>query len=122
MINSKQFSKIILVLWLFLLNNHSISQVQVTVPDTSGKEGKRITIPINVSDLTESQVKSYKFKLQFDPKILKAKRVKDDGTLSDRFSWDVDKDINKDNIIVEAKGWLSLQGSGTLINIVFEVV
>ena len=108
------------ILHLLLLTVVS-AQVTVSIPDTSKETNKNIIIPIYVSDLTDRGVRSYKFKLQYDQSILKFRSVIDENTISDRWLWDIDSDLEDDGLEIKANGWFSLTGKGILLKLKFRI-
>jgi hypothetical protein len=66
------------------LLSSSFTDVAVSLPKTSCKLNEQIMIPITVSDLTGQQVTAAKFKVSFDPSILKIVDVQTTGTLTDQ--------------------------------------
>jgi len=113
--------KTLILLNLFILLN-VYGQISVSIPDTSKESGKSIKIPIYVSDLTNQKIWSYEFRLHYDKSILKAKSIIDNGTLSDKKSWDIDAYLVNDGLVVQADGRYYLTGSGKLLIIKFEVI
>ncbi len=101
----------------------TFAQVNVSLPDTSGKYLTTINIPVYTSDLTGQNVTAYKFKVKFDGAILEAKGVDVTGTLSDKISWTVTPDLTDDNSIkVSADGIFALSGKGVLVYLTFDVI
>ncbi|MCW8849923.1 MAG: cohesin domain-containing protein [Melioribacteraceae bacterium] len=109
-------------LFIILFVSVSYSQIYVSLPDTSIEKTKSITIPIYVSDLTGNGIYSYEFRLKYDKNILKPKSIIDDGTLSDRRSWDINAYIDKQGLIVNARGWYWLSGGGVLLYVKFDIL
>ena len=115
------FLRKIFVLLIFCFYN-LIGQIDISIPHTTQKTDDRITIPVNVSDLTGLRVRSYSFRLRYDQSILKLRDVKDKGTLSDVWTWDIDSDLEDEGLYIKANGWFSLSGSGPLLYLEFKVI
>lgn len=112
----------IIVFFIILFASVSYAQIYVSLPDTSIESSNSITIPIYVSDLTGKGVYSYEFRLKYDKKILKPKSLIDDGTVSDQKSWDINAYIDKEGLIINARGWYWLSGGGVLLNVKFDIL
>lgn len=106
----------------FFIVSLNYAQISVSIPEVTSKPESSIKIPINVSDLTNQNVKSYYFELNYDTDILKAKKIIDDGTLSDTRGWDVEGGYTQNGIYIYADGKRALKGSGNLIIIKFEIL
>ncbi len=100
----------------------TLAQVNVSLPDTTGKYQTTINIPVYTSDLTGQNVTSYNFEVDFDGSILEARDVDVTGTLSDRITWTVTPTIKKNSIEVNADGIFSLSGEGVLVYLTFYVL
>ena len=109
-------------LFVLLFLSISYAQIQVSLPDTSVEATKNITIPIYVSDLTGQGIYSYEFRLKYDKKLLKPKAIIDDGTVSDRRSWDINAYIDNKGLVVNARGWYRLTGGGVLLYVNFDIL
>ncbi|MCK5087984.1 MAG: M6 family metalloprotease domain-containing protein [Melioribacteraceae bacterium] len=100
----------------------AVMQIDVILPDTS-VTGSTIMIPIYVSDLTGGNVIAFQFSIGFDDAILNATGIETGGTLSDESGWSVlPNPNNPGEIIVGAFGANSLEGSGILLYLEFNVV
>ncbi len=99
-----------------------LSQVHVSLPDTSAKKNTFIFIPVNVTDLTKKSVKSYNFTVSFNSNILKAEGYSTKNSLSNTFTWSAKSEIRRSSIKIEASGIFALSGKGTLIFLKFKVV
>jgi Secretion system C-terminal sorting domain/Divergent InlB B-repeat domain/Cohesin domain len=111
----------IIYICLFI-TNIGLTQISVSIPDTTLVPDKSIKIPIFVSELTGNYIRSYSFRLVYDQKILKFKSISDKGTLSDRRSWDIDADLESEGLVINADGRYNLYGSGKLLIIKFDVI
>ncbi len=118
----KHFLKYIIVLLVLAAPFRLFAQVHVSLPDTSAKKNTFIYIPVNVTDLTKKNVKSYEFTVSFNRKILKAEGISKTNSLTNAFTWKVDSQINKSSIKVDASGIFALSGKGILIYLIFKVV
>ena len=100
----------------------SIAQVKVTMPDTSADTGCFILLPITVSDLTNLNIVSYQFELKYDSEVVKPAEITVENTITE--SWgSLVYNLNRTGLIeVGAYDVDPLEGSGTLVNIRFEVV
>lgn len=117
-------TKYFLYTLLFFIFSSSVwvAQVQISIPDTTAKEGEDIKIPIYVSDLSKLRVKSYYFEIKYDKTILRAKSISDDETVSDIYGWDVNGGFTDEGLFIRADGFRYLSGEGNLIFIKFEVI
>ncbi|NOY60612.1 MAG: hypothetical protein GXO75_17020, partial [Calditrichaeota bacterium] len=99
------------------------SQVNVSIPNSSGDKGTTISIPVNVSDLTGLGIISYQFTVTFDENILDATGVTTGGTLSEASGWTVIPNTNADGkITVGGFGFSDMAGSGVLVYLNFTVM
>ena len=112
--------KIILVLLIWVNITHS--QIEITIPDTSIEATNSITIPIYISDVTDKGIYLYQFRLKYDKEVLKPKSIIDDGTISDKRSWDINAYLDNEGLVVRANGWYWLSGGGVLLYIKFDVL
>lgn len=98
--------------------------VHVSLPDVSGTVGSVITIPITVGDLTGRGAISYDLQVSFDPSIITPASPAFDrtGTLCNS-TWLVHPNSqNPGHLVVGAFSAGPLTGSGTLINLRFNLV
>ncbi|MBK8467353.1 MAG: proprotein convertase P-domain-containing protein [Chloracidobacterium sp.] len=96
--------------------------VIVSLPDVVSTPGA-ITITITVGDLTGLDVRSYDFQITFDPTVVQPDVVAFDtaGTLSSGMLVSQNT-FNAGHLIIGAFQATSLTGSGTLLNLKFNVV
>ena len=106
-----------------VVSNLAYSQaITVSLPDTTSQTGASITIPIQVGNLTNRDVLFYQTVIVFDKNILRATDASTFGTLSQSFG-DPTVDINVEGeILISASGNTPLSGSGTLVNLLFDVL
>ncbi len=110
-----------IIIFLFI-SKILFSQIEVSIPDTTGKEGQSIAIPIYVSNLSGKRISSYYFELRYNKNILKAKSIITDGTLTGARGWDVSGGFTAEGIYIKSSGFRYLSGEGKLIIIKFEVI
>jgi hypothetical protein len=120
-----RIEKLVLFLPLFFaIVTSSLAQdpIPVFLPDTTGETTTSVTIPLRVGDLTGRGVISYQAVITFEENVLDATGASSSGTLTQ--SWGppfanttVDGEIN-----VGGFSFLTLSGSGTLVNLLFDVV
>ncbi|MFQ5864233.1 MAG: choice-of-anchor D domain-containing protein, partial [bacterium] len=97
--------------------------IEVSMPDTAtGEPNTSVTIPIVVGELTGRNVLSYQAVIVFDEGVLDATGASSVGTLSESFGQPtVDTSVDGE-VFVAASGASPLSGSGTLVNLIFNVV
>ena len=97
--------------------------VAVTLPtNATGAPGGTVTVPVQLSAAVTGQgIVAYEFRLTFDPAVLTPANVTTAGTLSD--GWNLTVNINTPGALqVVAFNTTPLVGSGTLLNLLFNVV
>ena len=112
--------------WVNLSNGsititEKIDTVNVFIPDTTGKSGESITIPIYVDDVTGLDITSYHAALSYDQQVLEATGPIMSGTLSEQWGTVVFSD-SAGHIAISGSGSSSLTGSGVLIFLTFEII
>jgi alkaline phosphatase D len=95
--------------------------VDVTIPDTSGKSGESIMIPVRVSDLSGLFVFSYSLTLTYDPGVLDATGVTVTNTLTESWGMPIISD-QSGQFLIAAAGSTVPSGAGILVFINFDVV
>lgn len=116
-------NKVIKIILFFMLwVNFTHAQIIVSIQDTSVEATSSITIPIYTSDVSNKGIYSYQFRLVYDKEILKPKAIIDDGTISDKRSWNLNAYLDSEGLVVRANGWTSLSGSGVLLYIKFDIL
>ena len=99
-----------------------IPTVTVSVSDTTyGAAGDIITIPVYTEDLTGLGVVSAEFDLTYNSCILTGIDVDSSGTLLSGTDWTCEYNVAGDTFSVILGGTETLDGSGTLINLIFSV-
>jgi hypothetical protein len=93
--------------------------------DAEGSTGQSVTIPITIpnDDVTGEEIYGYDFKLHFSETVLDASTdgYSVSGTMSD--GWSVAYNNTNDGyVVLSVYGTTPLSGSGTLINLMFDVV
>jgi len=100
-----------------------VDMVSLLMPeDATAQVGTQIQLPITVTeDLTNWEVYSFEFTLQFDPNVLvETVGISKDGTMSQ--NWFVSQpNISSGQIRVAAYGTQPLAGNGVLLNLQFKV-
>ena len=99
-----------------------VAGVTVVLPDVAATPGT-ITIPITVSSLTGLAVISYDLQITFDPTVVQPATIpyNSAGTISSGMLISPNA-FNPGHLIIGAFQGTSLSGSGTLINLIFDVV
>ncbi len=89
----------------------------------TGAAGGTLTVPLTVGDLTGKGVISYEFVLTYDPTVLRPQTTPYDrtGTLSSGLTVSFNTAINGE-VRLSAFGATALAGSGTLLNLKFDVI
>lgn len=118
----KSAQKLRLLCLFFLVPVYALAQpVDVSLPDANGDAGTSVEIPILVGDITGRNVLSFSAVVSFDDSVLEATGASSTGTLSEPFGVPVVDTV--DNLIsVSLSGPTPLSGSGTLINLQFDVI
>jgi alkaline phosphatase D len=93
--------------------------VEVTIPDMYDTTGAKIVVPIMVSDVTGLEINAYSFTLLVDQKVLKPSGFLP-GSLGP--GWATFISDQTDKIIVASAGVDTLEGSGDLVSLIFDVV
>lgn len=107
---------------IFLTTINIFSQVNVAISDTTVSETGKISIPVYVSNLNNTYIRSFQFHLTYDKSVLDFKSINEKGTLTDRRYWGVNSDEDKSGVYVYGSGWTSLSGDGVLIYLVFNIL
>ena len=100
------------------------SNVAVSIPTgMTGQNGAVLTVPLNVSDTTGQGILSYDFTLTYDQTVLTPQVTPygTTGTLSSGFTITVNPNT-PGTLVVSGFGTSPLSGSGTLLNLKFNVV
>ncbi|HMZ20275.1 MAG TPA: putative Ig domain-containing protein, partial [Blastocatellia bacterium] len=97
-------------------------QIPVSLPTLSAASGAGVTIPIAVGNLTGQNITAYDLDLIFDPGVLlpQASPVDATGTLSSGMT--LTPNAMTGRLRISAFGVSALSGSGTLLNLKFNVV
>ncbi len=92
-------------------------------PTLSAPANSSLTVPVRVSDLTGKSVLSYDFTLAFDPAVLRLQNLPFDraGTLSSAMTVTFNTGV-AGKLTISAFGSTPLTGSGTLLNLKFDVI
>ncbi len=98
-----------------------IHTVNVSIPDTTGKSGESITIPIYIDDVTGLDITSYHAALNHDQQVLQATEIILAGTKTERWAMSVTVD-SEGQIYISGSDSSSITGSGVLIYIKFEII
>lgn len=103
-------------------NTGTTVQIPVTLPNLSTKAGSSVTVPVKVGNFGTSRIVSYDFEIEFDPSVLQLQDSPVDvaGTLSDAFT--ITPNPAAGRLRVSGFGLARLDGSGTLLNLKFNVV
>jgi hypothetical protein len=103
-------------------NTGTTVQIPVTLPNLSTKAGSSVTVPVKVGNFGTSRIVSYDFEIEFDPSVLQLLDSPVDvaGTLSDAFT--ITPNPAAGRLRVSGFGLARLEGSGTLLNLKFNVV
>ncbi|MGB4204556.1 MAG: cohesin domain-containing protein [Bacteroidales bacterium] len=110
-----------------LENNFNYLPLVVSLPNikVSESSGAIVNIPVEVSDLSGLSVISYEFTISFDNNIIKPEYpyFSVAESLSDLTDWFVfGNEIGNDELNIGAIGTTELEGSGTMLNLIFRVV
>jgi len=112
---------LIVIVFATMWATNAFADVTVTIADTAGFPGDTLKVPIRVSDLTGLEVYSYQFKLHYDSTVVRAIGVDSAGTLTE--GWDRTwLNLNHAGEVIAGNyGIQSLENTGVLIYIVFEL-
>ena len=100
-----------------------VAQSTVSLPSPTGANGASLTVPITTSDLSGLRVTAYDFVVTYDPNVLQLQSTPTDnaGTLSQ--GWNIMANASlPGRLIVSAFNAAPLTGTGTLLNLKFNVV
>lgn len=98
------------------------ADIVVSVGDTGfAVAGDTVTVPINTTDVTGGGVTSFEFDMSYNGSVVSPIDVSVDGTIADGYNADANKLSGQTTYRVGAFGSDTLSGSGTLINVRFEV-
>ncbi|MCF8396388.1 MAG: T9SS type A sorting domain-containing protein, partial [Melioribacteraceae bacterium] len=103
-----------------------VNSIQISLPVneevTYNSSNTTIEIPITTESLTDQNVISYQFTIEYDPTLVNATGISVEGTLSNQSGWSVLPNTLVDGeITVGAFGANPLNGEGELIKVVFEM-
>ncbi|UCE17118.1 MAG: choice-of-anchor D domain-containing protein [Gemmatimonadota bacterium] len=106
----------------------TLEQVTIAIPHRSKPAGDTFQIPVKLlQDITGLNVLAMEFVIVFNPELLTAISVSDEGTLADAWRGTPNAEylaftaIEEDRIIGVIAANFSLWGEGTFLNITFEV-
>lgn len=111
-----------LILLFIFFSKVVFAQLVVSLPDTSAIYDSNILIPIVLDNPNNERITSYNFEIKFNNQILKPINVISQETLTQTFSWSFSKELNKDNIKVNARGYFPISKSGVLLYLEFKVI
>jgi hypothetical protein len=98
------------------------SAVTVTCGSGSGIAGQTINIALTSSNLSTFNVKSYQFTVTYNPNQVTALGVVTTGTLTGTAGWSAPAvNVTSGSMSVSAAGSTSLSGSGTLLQLSFQL-
>ncbi|HEX9004389.1 MAG TPA: putative Ig domain-containing protein [Blastocatellia bacterium] len=99
-----------------------VVQIPVSLPMLSAASGAGVTIPITVGNLAGQNITAYDLDLVFDPGVLQpqASPLDGAGTLSSGMT--LTPNVMTGRLRISAFGISALSGSGTLLNLKFNVV
>ncbi len=106
----------VFLLILFSAQRTATAQVTVSLPTLEVAAGASSLIPINVGDLTGSEVKSFEFAISYDPTIVEITGVSSTGTLTESVSPIVNTTTSGKVSIAWADAF-ALEGGGVLVNL-----
>jgi len=96
--------------------------IQVALPQSaSADSGSIVRLPVTVSDLTNRNVLAFFATVSFDDQVLRVTGVATDSTLSSPFD-PLNVQIETSRILISGSGASPLNGSGVLLNLVFDVI
>jgi hypothetical protein len=93
--------------------------VSVSIPDTEGKPGSDVTVPILVTDTTGAGIIAVNLTLTYDPDILTATGIDTDNTIAS--GWNTFHNISNGQIAIGMMSTTELTGAGVLVNVNFNV-
>jgi hypothetical protein len=104
---------------LLLINvSAALSQISVTLPNTTGTVGTAATIPITVSDLTGQNVCGFSFNLFYDKNVIYLTGASTTGlTLTGGTDPTVNADTANGRLVVAWARTSAISGAGTLVNL-----
>ena len=99
-----------------------LSNVIVSILDTSVEMSAEVFIPVQVTDLTDLEIVSYEFCVSFDQNVLKAKGISLDKTISSDFIMPIANLDQPGRIFGGSFGLTPLSDSGILIYLIFNII
>ncbi|MEM1093630.1 MAG: choice-of-anchor D domain-containing protein [Bacteroidota bacterium] len=99
-----------------LLVTPALAQIDVSLPTTTGTIGETATIDVTVDDVSNLNVVSYQFVVEFDENVLEITDATATGTLSSDMNIITETGI-AGQVTVAAAGAAALTGAGTLIKL-----
>ena len=106
---------------VWVLTNANANCISVSIPNNlQALRNTTLTVPVNVTDTTDSGVLSFDFTLNYDPAVLTPLATPFDttGTLASGFTVTVNSST-PGTLIVSGFGSTELAGAGTLLNLKF---
>lgn len=119
--------QIFVLFFLIMMTGIVLAQVEVSLPeiDISEPQGTVVEISVDVGMLTGLNVIAYQFDIIFDQGIIIPAEpyFAVSGTVSNMPGWTIMENPNEPGkLTIGAFGAVPLEGSGTLINLIFQVV
>jgi hypothetical protein len=109
-----------------MITTATAQTVEMSIPQITGQPGDAVAVPVNISDTTGSEIIAIGMLIQYDPEVLSFVELDLFGTIAE--TWQTISNINpKDNLeelyigMIYGSQLQPLSGSGTLINVKFQV-
>jgi len=112
----------LLSLFIFMMVQGGLAQVQVTVPDTTANGGTEIAIPVRVSNCSNYDIYSYQLTMTYNSAVLTPVRLETTNTVVSNWPAPVMNDSTIGVLEIGGYGSNKIVGGGSLIRIVFQVI
>jgi hypothetical protein len=109
------------LLLLFSLHSFLLAQVEVKLPEMSGRAGSEIRIPLVVGDLESEKVTGFEFVVSCDTSIIRFSGVEQSGTLSEGLAMFANNRVapfHTGRMKVVCASAYRISGNGVLVRIV----
>ncbi len=112
-----------LLLLLAICSSVATAQVRLSIPDTSGVSGTKLTIPVYVdTSLTGKGVTSYQIQLSYNSSYLALDSVISTGSLSQSFGAVSYNGSTSGIVTIASAGATALSGTGVLVYVRFRLL
>lgn len=116
----KNFHKVVILTLVLACLNYA--QIKLTLPSVADTIGKEIFAPVVINDVSEKNIASYQFQINYDPANIKIIDTSVKGTLSEKSS--TTNFIDTKNGVIRIAWAISekISGEGTLLNLKIKLI